>query len=93
MQQDSTRDVDLINYLHFEGAVNDKSDENTRNIDDVFVQIINLYSPSEHNIIYNTFLLLEKRPDQYETYISGLHHLMEPINSMIKKWINDNIVY
>ena len=25
-QQDSTRDVDLINYLHFKGVVNDKSD-------------------------------------------------------------------
>jgi hypothetical protein len=90
----------LLHTLHMYRSIldkpelfNDKSDENTKNIDDVFVQIVNLYSPSEHNIIYNTFLLLEKRPDQYETYISGLYHLMEPINSMIKKWINDNIVY
>ena len=94
----------LLHTLHMYRSILDKpelfnnenkhTDDNaTKNIDDVFVQIVKLYSPSEHNIIYNTFLLLEKKPDQYETYITGLNYLMEPINNMIKKWINDNIVY
>ena len=47
----------------------------------------------DKTIILNTLTLIEKRPEHYETYISGLNQLMEPINIQIKKWINDNIVY
>jgi hypothetical protein len=93
----------LLHTLHMYRSILDKpelfnenksnDDNSTKNIDDVFIQITSLYSLSEHNIIYNTFLLLEKRPDQYETYMMGLNHLMDPINTNIKKWINDNIVY
>ena len=93
----------LLHTLHMYRSILDKpelfnenknnDDNSTKNIDNVFIQITSLYSPSEHNIIYNTFLLLEKRPDQYETYMMGLNYLMNPINIMIKKWINDNIVY
>jgi len=64
-----------------------------KNIDTVFIQIIKLYTPSDYNIIYNTLLLLEKNPENYETYMVGLNAIMNPINNKIKKWINDNIVY
>ena len=71
-----------------------KEDINSKkNIDDVFIQIVKIYSPCEFSIIYNTLLLLEKKPDQYEMYINGLTYIMDPTNNIIKKWINDNIVY
>jgi hypothetical protein len=71
-----------------------KEDINSKkNIDDVFIQIVKIYSPCEFSIIYNTLLLLEKKPDQYEMYLNGLTYIMDPTNNIIKKWINDNIVY
>lgn len=71
------------------------SDTNNSNkdIDDVFIKIRQIYSRYEFSILYNNLLLLEKRPEQYETYIQGINASMTPINLQIKKWINDNIVY
>jgi len=64
-----------------------------KNIDDVFIKIRDLYSSDDKTIILHTLTLIEKRPEYYETYISGLNNLMDPVNLKIKKWINDNIVY
>ena len=100
----NTDQPSLLHTLHMYKSILDKPElfynevknediNSKKNIDEVFIQITKLYSPNEYNIIYSTLLLLEKRPDQYETYITGLSHLMEPLNGMIKKWINDNIVY
>ena len=44
-------------------------------------------------IIYSTLILLEKNPQNYNEYINGINSILNPINSQIKKWINDNIVF
>ena len=77
----------------FYNEIKNEDINSKKNIDDVFIQIVKIYSPSEYNIIYNTLILLEKKPDQYETYINGINSIMDPTNNSIKKWINDNIVY
>ena len=59
----------------------------------VFVNITKLYSIQDYNIIYNTLVLLEKNPQNYNEYITGINTILNPINSQIKKWINDNIVF
>jgi hypothetical protein len=69
------------------------SRNSNKDIDDVFIKIRQLYSKQEFSIIYNNLLLLEKRPDQFDAYIQGINASMTPINLLIKKWINDNIVY
>jgi hypothetical protein len=71
---------------------NDKS-INDKNINDVFIKIREIYTDNDRIVIANTLFLLEKRPDFYDTYITGLNAILEPINTQIKKWINDNIVY
>ena len=65
----------------------------SKDIDDVFVNITKLYSIQDYNIIYNTLVLLEKNPQNYNDYINGINNILNPINSQIKKWINDNIVF
>ena len=77
----------------FYNEIKNEDINSKKNIDDVFIQIVKIYSPSEYNIIYNTLILLERKPDQYETYINGINSIMDPTNNSIKKWINDNIVY
>ena len=69
---------------------NNKTD---KNINDVFIKIREIYTNNDRIVIANTLFLLEKRPDFYDTYITGLNAILEPINTQIKKWINDNIVY
>ncbi len=64
-----------------------------KNIDDVFIKIREIYTIYDRNMIFNILTLIEKRPEYYEHYITGLNSVMEPINVQIKKWINDNIVY
>ena len=74
------------------GALPHNANEN-KNIDDVFVNITKIYSIEDYNIIYNTLVLLENNPNNYNEYINGLNNILSPINSQIKKWINDNIVF
>ena len=67
--------------------------ENKQNIDDIFIKIRNLYTTPEYIIIYQTLMLLEKNPENYEAYVQGLNLIFSPKAEQIQKWINDNIVY
>ena len=81
---------DLTNLIN---NINSSFISDTKDIDDVFVNITKLYSIQDYNIIYSTLVLLEKNPQNYNEYITGINSILNPINSQIKKWINDNIVF
>ncbi len=72
-------------------------DTNTTNIDAVFGRIVEKYNSQIYTIIYNVLLQLHKNNDDsggdYMHYINGLNQILEPINSSIKKWIDENIVF
>jgi hypothetical protein len=83
-------------FLHngtVSGGDDDTTAITTKEIDDVFIQIINIYSQEDLNIMFDVFTLLERQPDSYLTYMQGLNSIMTPRNTEIKKWINDKIVY
>lgn len=65
----------------------------TNSIDDIFIQIRTLYTSHEFIILYQALLLLEKNPDRYDIYISGINLLLAPVHDQIQKWISDHIVY
>jgi len=83
-ESDMSGDVDMVSTTNT---------NSNKDIDDVFIKIKQLYTKHEFNIIYNNLQLLEKRPEHYEAYTQGINASMLPINILIKKWINDNIVY
>jgi hypothetical protein len=64
-----------------------------KNIDDIFIQITNLYTNRDFCIIYNILKTMQSDPANYSYYMDGLNKMFEPRNSLIKKWINDNIVF
>ena len=64
-----------------------------KGINDVFINIRKLYSAHERSILYHLLTLMEKHPDQHQTYIDAINAALNPVNNQIKKWINDNIVY
>jgi hypothetical protein len=86
----NTINNDLSNLIN---NMNSSFISDTKDIDDVFINITKLYSIQDYNIIYSTLLLLEKNPQNYNEYINGINSILNPINSQIKKWINDNIVF
>lgn len=64
------------------------------NIDNIFVNIRNLYSKELIKAIMNIMLLLTKCEESDTIYyIECLDRLLFINNSKIKKWINDNIVF
>jgi hypothetical protein len=71
-----------------------QEDSNSKkSINDVFIHIRKLYSSHERSLLYHLLTLMEKHPDQYQTYIEAINAALMPVNTQIKKWINDNIVY
>ena len=64
-----------------------------KSINDVFINIRKLYSANERSILFHLLTLMEKHPDQHQTYIDAINAALNPVNNQIKKWINDNIVY
>lgn len=67
---------------------------NTENIDNIFKNIVKIYSDEELNIIYNTLLILQHRPEEdCQTYIDGLNLILLPTYSKIKQWITENIAF
>lgn len=71
----------------------ENDDNSKKDIDDVFIRIREIYSSHTLNVLYHTLLLVDKHPEQFETYMIGLNAIMQPNYTAIKKWINDNIVY
>lgn len=72
-------------------------DTNAANIDAVFGRIVEKYNSQVYIIIYNVLLQLHRNNDDsggdYMHYINGLNQILQPINSSIKKWIDENIVF
>ena len=65
----------------------------TNTIDDIFLQIRDLYTSSELILLYQSLLLLEKNPERYDVYIKGINTMLSPVHGQIQKWISDHIVY
>lgn len=63
------------------------------NIDDVFINITQIYKQTHFNAVYNILLLAQQNPDDYNSYIKCLHNLLYPTHVIIKKWIHENIVF
>ena len=72
---------------------NNEDVHSKKSINDVFINIRKLYSVNERSILFHLLTLMEKHPDQYQTYIDAINAALMPVNQQIKKWINDNIVY
>lgn len=74
---------------------NNNNNPNTKpnHIDDLFINIRSLYSTHDYSIVYQTLMLVEKHPENYDKYIYGLNIILTPIYEKIQKWICNNIVY
>lgn len=68
--------------------------KNSNNIDNIFINIKNIYSKELLNIILNLFIVLVKNEDNdCDCYIDGINSILNNTNCQIRKWISDNIVF
>lgn len=83
-----TRDISEDNITVKKNAVSTE-----RRIDDIFIQITKLYDQRDFCVIYNIIKMMQADPVNYSDYRDGLNLIFEPKNTLIKKWINDNIIF
>ena len=74
-------------------VTNISSNISANSIDNIFINIRELYSSHEFIILYQSLILLEKNQDKYDIYTKGINTIMTPSYEKIQKWIVDNIVY
>lgn len=63
------------------------------NIDEIFIQIRELYEPSQFIIIHHLLKMMKKHPDEYVSYMKSINHAMVPVSNRIQKWIHSHIAY
>lgn len=94
--ENNSASLDLENEKH----LNQK--ETTRGVptvspdvdmDTIFIKITELYTDELFQIIYNTFIEMDRDNTNYLDYANGLNIMLHPTNIRIKKWIDENIVF
>jgi hypothetical protein len=87
-------------------AISNSSTSNNNSIDAIFCKIVDKYSKRDLIVIYNVLLMLsaitghdavssgcDGSQEDYLHYISGVNQILVPVNTSIKKWIDENIVF
>lgn len=71
----------------------DSSNNEVINIDNVFENITKLYDKRLLKIIHNLLLLFKEEQNEENRllYLSGLTHILTPLNKQIKSWIHENL--
>ena len=85
-------------YVQLIGAPDEKNTQDAfsssgAEIDDVFSQVKNLYSQNDLYVLAYLLRLVKAKPEQYLSYLDATNNAMSPINSSIRKWISNNIVF
>jgi hypothetical protein len=62
-------------------------------VDDIFITIVDVYTPELQNIMYHTLRLIRDNESNYQSYADGLNRILEPTCVQLKKWIDEHIVY
>ena len=62
-------------------------------VDDIFVTIVDVYTPELQHIIYNALVLMRDNEPNYQAYAEGMNKILEPTCIQLKKWIDEHIVY
>ena len=62
-------------------------------IDDVFVQVTELYSTNHLYLLLYLFRLIHKTPEQYLDFVDAIGRASGPVNKLIRKWISSNIIF
>lgn len=92
----------LIQSLRMYKSMLDNSDvldmqknieEKKEDIDEIFVNIRNLYNENFLIIIYNLLLLMNKDSENYISYMKGINNTYRPLSNNIQKWIHEHIAF
>lgn len=75
-------------------SVIEEADECLKHIDQIFVNINQIYSSDELCMMYYALRILGKASaSEVEDHVRGIDRLLQPKNRAIQKWISEHIVY
>ena len=63
------------------------------NVDDVFIQVRNLYKEEHYTVVLGLLKLMEDDPQNYASYIGAIESTLVPVASCIQRWIHERITY
>ena len=61
-------------------------------IDDIFIQIRELYEVQHMSIVLSVLELMQASPSEYASYMEAINAAMQPSCVKIQKWIHQNII-
>jgi hypothetical protein len=79
--------------LNFNTKTLNEDYDTSNTVDDIFIQIVDVYTDEIKHIIFNVLQLIKNNECNYQHYAEGLNKMLEPTCIQIKKWIDEHIVY
>jgi len=98
--QTSTTSTTAAKPYKMKPVLNDDDDpkssemtSSSNTVDDIFVTIVDVYTPALQSIMYHTLRLMRDNESNYQSYADGLNRILDPTCVQLKKWIDEHIVY
>jgi hypothetical protein len=98
--QTSTTSTTAAKPYKMKPVLNDDDDpkssemtSSSNTVDDIFVTIVDVYTPELQSIMYHTLRLMRDNESNYQSYADGLNRILDPTCVQLKKWIDEHIVY
>ena len=98
--QTSTTSTTAAKPYKMKPVLNDDDDpkssemtSSSNTVDDIFVTIVDVYTPALQSIMYHTLRLMRDNESSYQSYADGLNRILDPTCVQLKKWIDEHIVY
>lgn len=75
--------------------IKNKIHKEDENIDNIFKNIVNIYTNEEFSIIKNILVLMELNyeNENYKDYLNAINLIMHNKNRKIREWIDKNIIF
>ena len=81
--------LENTDILHLQKNIEEKKED----IDEIFINIRDLYNQIHYTVIYNLLLLMKQDTENYVSYMKAINNTYKPLSKNIQKWIHEHIAF
>ena len=81
--------LENTDILHLQKNIEEKKED----IDEIFINIRDLYNQIHYTVIYNLLLLMKQDTENYVSYMKSINNTYKPLSNNIQKWIHEHIAF
>ena len=85
--------MEKSDMIHIQKDIQKDIQEKKEDIDEIFVNIREIYDIKNLTILHNLLLLMKEDTENYISYMKAVNNSYSPINSNIQKWIHEHIAF